>query len=388
MGLSNKITELPLHITNNDPFKYKVGWSYLPQQFQDIEEVLESFRKFVPTGDFTLGKPLEEFEARFAQMIGSKHAIGVNSGTDALKLSLWALGVGPGDEVITTANTFIATVGAINEVGAIPVFVDCTDNFCMDVTQIEKVITSKTKAILPVHLTGQMTDMPEVLKIAKKHNLLVLEDSCQCILGNIDGKNSGTFGITGSFSLHPLKNLNVWGDGGVIVTDHDEVADLLRKLRNHGLENRDEVVILGCNSRLDTLQAIVGNWLIDQVNDITQKRIQFAHMLDEGLRKIPQITLPTRFKNRQLVYHLYIAFAEKRDDLFHYCTEKGIEVKVHYPIPLYLQKGLEKFGYKKGDFPVTDRHAQTMISFPAHQHLTEDQIEYTIETVRRFYESR
>ena len=203
---------LPLHITNNDPSIYNVGWSYLPQQFSDIEEILNEFRKFIPTGDFTLGKPLEEFEGRFAKMIGSKHAIGVNSGTDALKLSLLAIGVGHGDEVITTANTFIATVGAINEVGAKPVLVDCTDNFCMDVSQVEAAITPKTKALMPVHLTGQMTDMPAIMEIAKKYNLPVLEDSCQCILGNIKGKNSGTFGATGSFSLHPLKNLNVWGD--------------------------------------------------------------------------------------------------------------------------------------------------------------------------------
>ena|SRR3990167_4125428 len=376
---------LPIHVTNNDPSIYNVGWSYLPQQFSDIEEVLNEFRKFVPTGDFTLGKPLEEFEGRFAKMIGSKHAIGVNSGTDAIKLSLLAIGVGHGDEVITTANTFIATVGAINEVGATPVLIDCTDNFCMDVSKIEAAITPKTKALLPVHLTGQMTDMPAILEIAKKHNLPVLEDSCQCILGNIRGKNSGTFGVTGSFSLHPLKNLNVWGDGGIIVTDDDAIADKLKKLRNHGLQNRDEIVLLGCNSRLDTLQAIVGNWLIDQVNDITQKRIRFAKMLDEGLRSIPGITIPTRYDDRQLVYHLYIVFAEDRDALFHYCTERGIEVKVHYPIPLYVQEGLKHLGYKPGYFPVTDRHAETMISFPAHQHLVDEQIEYTIQTVKEFY---
>jgi dTDP-4-amino-4,6-dideoxygalactose transaminase len=376
---------LPLHVTNNDPSIYNVGWSYLPQQFSEIEEILNEFRKFVPTGDFTLGKPLEEFEGRFAKMIGSKHGIGVNSGTDALKLSLLAVGVGHGDEVITTANTFIATVGAINEVGAKPVLVDCTDNFCMDVSQVEAAITPRTKALMPVHLTGQMTDMPAIMEIAKKYNLPVLEDSCQCILGNIQGKNSGTFGVTGSFSLHPLKNLNVWGDGGIIVTDDDTVADRLRKLRNHGLKNRDEIVLLGCNSRLDTLQAIVGNWLIDQVDEITQKRIKYAHMLDEGFKSIPQLKIPTRFKDRQLVYHLYIVFAEERDELFHYCTERGIEVKVHYPIALYLQEGLKHLGYEKGDFPVTDRHADAMISFPAHQHLTEEQIAYTIETVRSFY---
>ena len=178
------------------PNGYKVQWSYLPKQFsaQNIEEILDLFRKFVPTGDFTLGKPVREFEEKFAAMIGSRQAIGVNSGTDAIKLGLKALGVGPGDEVITTANTFIATVGAIGELFARPVFVDCTDNFCMDVSQVEARITKKTKALVPVHLAGQMTNMPALMEIARKHNLPVVEDSCQCILGNIDGKNAGTYG--------------------------------------------------------------------------------------------------------------------------------------------------------------------------------------------------
>ena len=265
---------------------YKVQWSYLPKQFsaQNIEEILDLFRKFVPTGDFTLGKPVREFEQKFAAMIGTRHAIGVNSGTDALKLSLKALGVGPGDEVITTANTFIATVGAIGETYARPVFVDCTDNFCMDVSQVEAKITKRTKALLPVHLAGQMTDMPALMKIAKKHDLPVVEDACQCILGNIDGKNSGTFGRSAGFSLHPLKNLNVWADGGMIVTDDDDFATQLRQLRNHGLKDRDSVVLMGCNSRLDSLQAVVGNWLIGQVDFITDTRIKNAAYLDRGPR--------------------------------------------------------------------------------------------------------
>ena len=281
--------DLPLQ-----PNGYKVQWSYLPKQFsaENIEEILDLFRKFVPTGDFTLGKPVREFEQKFAAMIGTRHAIGVNSGTDALKLSLKAVGVGPGDEVITTANTFIATVGAIGETYARPVFVDCTDNFCMDVSQVEAKITKRTKALLPVHLAGQMTDMPALMKIAEKHGLPVVEDACQCILGNIKGKNSGTFGRSAGFSLHPLKNLNVWADGGMIVTDDDEFATLLRQLRNHGLKDRDSVVRMGCNSRLDSLQAVVGNWLIDQVDFITDTRIKNAAYLDRGLGRIPQIKLP------------------------------------------------------------------------------------------------
>jgi dTDP-4-amino-4,6-dideoxygalactose transaminase len=369
------------------PNGYKVQWSYLPKQFSahNIEQILDLFRKFVPTGDFTLGKPVREFEQNFAAMIGTRHAIGVNSGTDALKLSLKALGVGPGDEVITTANTFIATVGAICETYARPVFVDCTDNFCMDVSQVEARITGRTKALLPVHLAGQMTDMPDLMKIAEKHGLPVIEDSCQCILGDIRGKRAGTFGRSGGFSLHPLKNLNVWADGGMIVTDDDKFATLLRQLRNHGLRDRDSVAVMGCNSRLDSLQAVVGNWLIGQVDHITNTRIGNAAHLDRGLSRIPQIRLPQRFADRKLVFHLYIAFAERRDELVAYCKAKGVEVKVHYPVPLYLQEGLRPFGYKKGDFPVTDRHADTMISFPAHEHLVEEQLAYIVQTVEEFY---
>jgi dTDP-4-amino-4,6-dideoxygalactose transaminase len=366
---------------------YKVQWSYLPKQFnaESIEEILDLFRKFVPTGDFTLGKPVREFEQKFAAMIGTRHAIGVNSGTDALKLSLKALGVGPGDEVITTANTFVATVGAIGETYARPVFVDCTDNLCMDVSQVEAKITEHTKALMPVHLAGQMTDMPALTEIAKRHDLPLVEDSCQCILGNIDGRNAGTFGRAGGFSLHPLKNLNVWADGGMIVTDDDELAILLRQLRNHGLQNRDSVVRMGCNSRLDSLQAVVGNWLIDKVDFITDTRIKNAAFLDRGLGRIPGIKLPQRFEDRKLVFHLYVVFAERRNELLAYCKEKGIEAKVHYPVPLYCQEALRSYGYKKGDFPVTDRQADTMISFPAHEHLMEDQLAYIVQTVEEFY---
>jgi dTDP-4-amino-4,6-dideoxygalactose transaminase len=359
----------------------------LPKQFDSkaIEEILDLFRAFVPTGDFTLGKPVREFEERFAGLIGAKHAIGVNSGTDALKLSLKALGVGPGDEVITTANTFIATVGAIAENYARPVFVDCTDNFCMDVSQVKAAITPRTKAIIPVHLAGQMTDMPALLKVAEDHGLPVIEDSCQCILGAIDGRKAGTFGRTGCFSLHPLKNLNVWADGGMIVTSDDELNIKLRQLRNHGLAGRDTVARLGCNSRLDSLQAVVGNWLIGQVDFITATRIRNAAFLDQKLGGIAGIRIPLRFANRNLVFHLYIVFAERRDELVAFCKKQGIEVKVHYPVPVYLQEGLSHFGYKKGDFPVTDRHAATMISLPAHEHLTEAQLSYMTGVIAEFY---
>ncbi len=365
--------------------EFKVRYSYLPQQFAEVDEVFEEMKRFIPTGDFTLGAPLTEFESRFAELIGTRHAIGVGSGTDALKLPLKAVGVGHGDEVITAANTFIATVGAINEVGARTVFVDCDDTFCMDVSQVEAAITERTKAIMPVQFTGEITDMPKLMEIAERHGLPVVEDACQGILAAIDGKRAGTWGVAGGFSLHPLKNLNVWGDGGVIVTDDDEVAAKLRLLRNHGLKNRDEIEILGYNSRLDTLQAIVGNWLIGQTHDITQKRIDNAAVYDAAFAEIPEIRIPPRRDNVKRVFHLYIVFAENRDELMAHCLDRGVEAKVHYPIPLYAQEGLAHLGYKAGDFPVSDRHAGSIITFPTDQHLAADQIGYVIDTVREFY---
>lgn len=364
-----------------------IKWSYLSKQFstQVTNEILNELKDFIPTGDLTLGEPVRIFEERFAKLIGTKYAVGVNSGTDAIKLSLKALGVGPGDEVITTANTFIATVGAISELYAKPVFVDCTDNFCMNVSQVEEVISSKTKAILPVHYAGQMTDLHALQKIANKHSIPVVEDSCQCILGELAGTRAGTFGITGAFSLHPLKNLNVWGDGGVITTNCEQMYDKLNLLRNHGLRTRDSVEILGCNSRLDSIQAVVGNWLIGHVDEITEKRVKNAKILDEGLRSISSINLPPRYNDRKLVYHLYIIFADRRDELYDFCKSRGVPAKIHYPTPVYLQPALRHLGHVYGDFPVTDKHSKSMISLPAHDHLSAEEIDYIIKIIKEFY---
>jgi aminotransferase EvaB len=362
-----------------------VRYSYLPQQFADAEDLWAQLKAFVPTGYFTLGKPLVEFERRFAALIGVRHAIGVGSGTDAIKLSLKALGVGHGDEVITAANTFIATVGAINEVGARPVLVDCDDTFCMDVDQVEAAITVRTKAIVPVHFTGYMTDMVKLAAVADRHRLPIVEDACQSILGAQDGRNAGTWGRAGAFSLHPLKNLNVWADGGVIVTNDEALDRSLRLLRNHGMRNRDEIELLGYNSRLDTIQAVVGNWLIPRTEEITRRRIANAEYYDQAFALLPQIRIPPRRSDMRVVYHLYVVFAEHRDSLLHHCVGSGIEAKVHYPIPLYQQEGLRFLGYPPGRFPVTDRHAQEIITFPCDQHLSRAERDYVIESVRAFY---
>lgn len=375
-------------MTEDPKSRWKVRYSYLPEQFADPAEILEELRRFIPSGDFTLGKPVVEFERRFADLLGARHAVGVGSGTDAIKLALKAVRVGPGDEVVTAANTFIATVGAIAELGAKPILVDCDDTFCMDVGQAERAVTARTKAILPVQLTGCMVDMPRLLAMANSRGIPVIEDACQAILANIDGRSAGTWGRAGAFSLHPLKNLNVWGDAGVIVTNDDGIAESLRLLRNHGLQNRDEIAMFGFNSRLDSVQAIVGNWLMQRLHAITEKRIANAAYYDRGLAGVRQIRIPPRPKGYRLVYHLYMVFAEDRDALHRHCLERGVETKVHYPVPLYRQQGLQPLGYKVGDFPVSDRHAAEIITLPADQHLSQKQLDYVVETVADFYTGR
>jgi aminotransferase EvaB len=366
----------------------KVRYSYLPQQFADIDDLLTQVKALVHSGDFTLGQELSRFEQRFATLIGSRFAIGVGSGTDAIKLSLKAAGVGHGDEVITAANTFVATVGAIVELGARPVFVDCDASFCLDVDKLDAAITPHTRAIVPVHYGGYMTDMPRLMAIAARRGLPVVEDACQAILASIGDRTAGTWGVAGAFSLHPLKNLNVWGDGGVIVTSDEALAERLRLLRNHGMRNRDEIALMGYNSRLDTLQAVVGNWLIGSTEEITARRIDNALYYDRRLAELPQITVPPRPPGMRRVFHLYMVLAQRRDALLAHCQERGIECKVHYPIPLYLQEGLAHLGHRRGDFPEADRQAASSISFPCDQHLSRAEQDHVVATVAAFYRAQ
>ena len=364
----------------------KIKYSYLQEQFKDYPVIFDKIAEVVKTGDYTLGKAVSEFEDKFASKIGSKYAIGVNSGTDALFLSLKAIGVGQGDEVITVPNTFIATVGAIVASGARPVFVDVTDEYVIDSNLIDDAITSRTKAIMPVHYAGVSADMDKIMDIAHNHALPVIEDSCQAIGAECNGKCAGTFGLTGAFSLHPLKNLNVWGDSGCIVTDNEEIRDQLILLRNHGMINRDEVDIFGYNSRLDSIQAVVGNHLIEDIDWITETRIKWANKLDQALAEIPEfITVPKRRTNKRYVHHLYMVMAKERDKLLEYLHENGVDAKIHYPIPLHLQRCSAHLGYKEGDFPVAEDQAKSIITLPVHQHLEEEDIDYMIEKIRNFY---
>ncbi len=370
----------------------KVHYNYLDKQFKVggslVKLILEDIEGLVKTGQFTLGPQVAEFEKEFAKICGVKYAIGINSGTDALILILRALGIGLGDEVITQPNSFIATANAIRFVGAKPVFVDVTDDYMMNHFQVEEAITSKTKAILPVHLTGNPAGVVCSSEIAKRHNLFLIEDACQAIDSSVNGKMAGSWGVAGAFSLHPLKNLNVWGDGGMITTNDGELAMSVTLMRNHGLETRDDCVMVAGNCRLHTIQAVVGLRLIPDVPRISGSRIINAEMYNMHLTDVEGVKLPPRFANVRQVYHTFVIQVEKRDDLQKFLEYNGVEAKVHYPIPIHLQKPYREMGYELGDFPVCEKQAKTIISLPIHQYLSAWQIMKVVNLIRKFYDAK
>ncbi len=364
----------------------QVKYNYLDQQFASVEAYLQDLRKLVASGEFTLGPFVEAFEEKFAAYIGVKHAIGTNTGTGALILSLKAVGVKPGSEVITVANTFIATVGAIVATGARPVFVDCDERYQIDVTKIESAITSETAAILPVHWAGCPPEMDKILEIASRHGIPVVEDACPAVGAKINGRFAGTFGKVNAFSMHPLKPLNLWGDGGIIVTDDDKAAEFIRLYRNNGILDRDHVEIWGVNDRLQPFQAVIGSRVLDTVEDLVEARIRNARLLDDGLKGLEHfIRPPYRPVGFREVYQLYLVTATRRDELVKFLVSRGVEAKIHYPIPIHLQNAARNLGYKCGDFPVCERQAQEIITLPAHQHVTQEQINYTLMMIREFY---
>ncbi|MCG8524775.1 MAG: DegT/DnrJ/EryC1/StrS family aminotransferase [Opitutales bacterium] len=362
----------------------KIPFGYLERQFEDIDPYLQDLKKVVVSTDLTLGKELTRFENAFAEEVSLKHVIGVASGTDAIMLALKIQGIGLGDEVITAANTFIATAGAIAMTGATPVFVDCEEGYVIDTDKIEAAITPKTKAIVPVHFTGNVADMDRVTEIAEKHGLIVVEDACQSILASIHNRPVGDWGSATCFSLHPLKNLNVWGDGGLIATNDDHLAEQLRLFRNHGLVDRDTVAFFGHNSRLDTLQAVIGNRLIPKLREITNRRIQIAQKFDDAFEQLDYVDVPTRRDGVRHVFHLYIIETDRRDELKEYLLQHNVSVKIHYPVPLHLQPASQNLGYKQGDFPVSEKQAARILTLPAHPYLRDDEVDRIIELMRSF----
>lgn len=365
--------------------KLEINHNYLQQQFSDHDEILAKIKQVVIGGDFTLGREVDRLEDEFAAIMGARHAIAVGSGTDALFLSLKALGIDKGDEVITTPYTFFATIGAIVTAGATPVFADIRDDYNIDPKKITAAVTNRTKAILPVHWSGKPCDMDPVMDIASRHGLVVVEDACHAVKATYRGRGAGVLGTTGCFSFHPLKNLNVWGDGGIITTNSDELADKLRLLRNHGLLNRDECGIFAYNSRLDTVQAVVARHLLKKLDHITERRIAHATYFDEQLRKIPRVRVPQRESWVKQVYHLYIVRCEQRDELQQYLVARGVDAKVHYPIPMHLQPAAKYLGYKPGDFPVCEATVKSVLSLPVHEFITREQQDRVVELIREFY---
>ncbi len=366
--------------------KFKIKHNYLKEQFKDYKTIFKKISKVVKFNDFTLGFEVERFEKNFKSLISSKYCIGVGSGTDAIYLALKSLGLKSGDEVLTTPYTFYATINAIAQADCIPKFVDAQEDFNINPNLIEKSITKKTKAILVVHWAGRICEMEKINKIAKKYNLFVVEDACHAALAKKDDFFAGNFGHVGCFSLHPLKNLNVWGDGGMIVTKSKKINDKLKLLRNHGLVNRNKIKIFGVNSRLDTIQAVIANHLLKKLPSITKKRIYNAKYIDQQLKKIKQIYIPSRKKNLKEVFHLYSFQAKKRDNLVKFLNSKGIDAKQHYPIPMHLQSPLKKkFNYKKGDFPIAERLSNETISLPVHEFLNTSQLKYMCDKIKEFY---
>ena len=367
--------------------KLKINHNYLQNQFNDSEGIFDDIRKLVERGDYTLGQSVNDFEEKFKLITNTKYALGVGSGTDAIFLSLIAGGIEKGDEVITTAYTFYATVGAIVTAGAKPVFVDIGEDYNIDPKKIEKVITKKTKAIVPVHWSGLICEMQEIKKIADKYNLLIIEDACHAINAERDNYKAGFFGDTACFSMHPLKNLNVWGDGGIVVTNSKEMFSKISLLRNHGLKNRDECEIFAYNSRLDTLQAIVGLHLFKKIDAITNKRIENAKYFDEKLANIPEIKIPFRLKSAKQVFHIYVIKVKKRDKLQSFLIDKNIDAKVHYPIPMHLQPAAKFLNYKEGDFPNAEYTCKNVLSLPVHEFISKSDCDYVINSIKEFYES-
>lgn len=336
---------------------------------------------------FVAGPVVAEFEKRFAELCCTRFAVGVNSGTDAIFLALKATDIQPGDEVITVANSFIATAGAIVAAGATPVFVDVGLDYNMDPSLLASVLTKRTRAVVPVHLTGCPAPMGPIRDFANDHGLAVIEDAAQAVGASIGDCPVGALGDVGCFSLHPLKNLNVAGDGGMMTTDSEEIYRKLLRLRNHGLKNRDEIDCFGYNSRLDSLQATVGLRHLDDLDAVTRRRIDNAKRYDLKLTDLaPDVIIPPRDPDVRQVFHTYVVQVSQREDLVLALHGAGIETKIHYPVPIHFQKPCRKMGWKKGDLPVTESQSEKILSLPVHQFLSMEQIDYVAAVIHRFYQ--
>lgn len=357
----------------------------LKRQYENLKTKIDNaFKSVLENGIFVLGENVERFEEEFAEYLGAGFAVGVGSGTEALHLSLKACDIGYGDEVITVPNTAVPTISAISFAGAKPVFVDITPDTCtMDLRKVEEKITDKTKAILPVHLYGHSTEMEQIMKLAKAHNLRVIEDACQAHGAKYNSKNAGTIGDMGCFSFYPTKNLGAYGDGGMVVTNNEELYKKLIMLRNYGEVKKFTSKIEGFNSRLDEIQSAVLRVKLKYLDEWTNKRREIATMYHQLLYN-SNVQLPCERQWAKHVYHLFVIRVNKRDALKDYLHERGVGTQIHYPIPVHLQDAYKKLGHKAGDFPISERNAEEILSLPIYPELTTEEIEAVAGLITEF----
>lgn len=365
-----------------------IPFSALNKQHQVLlAELLPAIERVLKDSAFVLGKDVSDFEQRFAAFHDRKYAIGVNSGTDALMIPMRAMGIGSGDEVITTANTFITTVSSIALVGAKPVMVDAGNDDNINVDLIEQHITDKTKAILPVHWTGRPCQMDKIVELANKYKLKIIEDCAQAISARFNKQLVGTFGEIGSFSLHPFKTLNACGDAGVILTDDEKLMEAMLALRQNGLSKTGVCEHWSNNSRLDTMQAAILNIKLNHFEAWTQKRIQIAYAYDECLNGITEIRRPKLHDDKVFsVFHTYIIHAERRDELQQYLKSKGVETRIHYQVPIHKQPIAQKtLGYTESSFPRMEHISKHALSLPIYPELSQAELDYIVKTIQSFY---
>jgi len=365
----------------------KVPLLDLNRQYKSIQgEINEAIQKVLNHGMFVMGPEVKELESELAGYCDAKNGIGVASGTDALLLSLRGIGVGPGHEVITSTFTFFATAGVISRLGAKPVFIDIDPKtFNIDPAKIEKAVTEKTRAIIPVHLYGQMAEMDEIRSIAAKRNINIIEDAAQAIGSTYKNKKAGAFGVAACYSFFPSKNLGAYGDGGFVTTNDDRLADLIRRLRVHGAQPKYFHSTVGYNSRLDTIQAAVLKVKLKYLPSWHELRREKAGRYNEMLGDIPQVQTPYVSNYNYHIYHQYTLIVEERDRLKDFLKKREIGLDTYYPLPLHLQECYKDLHYKKGDLPVAEELAGKVISLPIFPELTGAEQEYVAESIREFY---
>ena len=357
----------------------------LSRQYQAIKTEIDSaMAPVLEKTDFILGDAVRRLEEEFAAYCDAEYAIGVDNGTSALELALRALGVGPGDEVLVPANSFIASASGVSFTGATPVFVDVDPvTYNIDPAQLEQHITPRTKAILPVHLYGQPADMDPIMDVARRHNLLVVEDACQAHGARYKGRRVGSFGHAGAFSFYPGKNLGAYGDGGAIVTNDAKVAETLRIMRNCGQREKYHHVMLSYNRRLDTLQAAILRVKLRYLDQWNSLRRQWADLYTQLLADTG-IQTPTVAPDRDHVFHLYVVQVDDRQNMQAYLSANGVATGIHYPIPIHLQEAYADLGYKPGAFPVVEAGAPRLLSLPMFPEMREEEVEHVITQVRSF----